>query len=132
MKEATMPYTVTIKHVLTDEFLDDVLVNCVESTHHYWGFPCHVNRRDDLMVIDFEMELQEGYEHNDLVGGDTFRFDREVVGKAIDVLLKGMPMNDFLANLFARAVRDNDGGDMDSDLCDLVMQQAWFDELVFG
>lgn len=132
-----MPYTVELRFVLEDQFLQDVMTTMVESGSDalwYWDDfeMVSVKRREDEYheVMEFSFRCLDG-------DGEEVRFTMTPlkVAKAIertlsadDEALCGQVISEYIIS----GVKDNDAGDIDAEAADVIAQVATFGEVVYG
>ncbi len=127
-------YNITITHVVTDEFLMDVLTTAVESGHDsmwYW---------EDFCILDVDRDVAEYHPVKacKFIATVNDKPERwgvtiDTVHKAIQDLLNGKgDVNDRILGYIRSAVKDHDAGDIDAEAADVIVQVAAFGEVVFG
>lgn len=112
-----------------DEFLDDVVITAVEGGIGYWSI-CHsykwANQPKVTAVIQETDELGIGF-------GPKITLDRKMVSEGIKAILSGETnVGDYLIKMVAAANATNDGGEIDSDGADAIVQVACFGNLIYG
>lgn len=127
-----MASTIKISIELTTEFLRDVMTTMVESGGHavwYWddGEIMAVQRDSDLNVTSLTMKGRDG-------NGERFTcvVTEDKVAKALEKIMSGDMVGDYLMTYITRGIREQDAGDIDAEAADCIAQVIAFGELVYG
>jgi len=123
-----MPETQT--KTAREEFLDDVIVTAIEGGIGYWSV-CHSYKWQDQPEVT--AVIQEWDEWEDKAIGDKITVDRALIRKGIKQVLSGeADVAASMVKLIAGADKTNDGGDIDADAADVIVQAAVFGTLTYG
>ena len=123
-----MPETQT--KTAREEFLDDVIVTAIEGGIGYWSV-CHSYKWQDQPEVT--AVIQEWDEWEDKAIGDKITVDRALIRKGIKQVLSGeADVHKSMVKLIAAANATNDGGDIDADAADVIVQAAIFGTLTYG
>ena len=112
-----------------EQFLDDVIVTAIEGGIGYWSV-CHSYkwRWPEVTAV-----IQEWDEWEDKAIGDKITVDRALIRKGIKQVLSGeADVAASMVKLIAGANATNDGGDIDVDAADVIVQAAVFGTLTYG
>lgn len=133
--------TATTQPTLREEFLTDVLVTAVEGAIGYWSrageytTDVPIDDRGVTLYID-DVDEQDVFtkvlnaENVDLVVTRVTLADIATgINRVIDPTFK---VRDDIRQIVRHAVRHNDGGDIDAEIADVIIQAAVFGEIVFG
>jgi hypothetical protein len=128
IKEIEMPETQTKTD--REEFLDDVIVTAIEGGIGYWSV-CHSYKWKDQPAVT--AVIQEWDEWEDKAIGDKITVDRALIRKGIKQVLSGeADVAASMVKIIAGANATNDGGDIDADAADVIVQAAIFGTLTYG
>ena len=123
-----MTYEVKIVHEVSEEFLFDILTTAAEGGIGYWA-SYDVDRAEDLSVtrIHHICAAEDGEEE---LGNDI---DARAVAHALALIAAGKTnLNNYYINIIMKAVVDDDSCELDAYDCDVIVQVALFDEVVYG
>lgn len=113
-----------------EEFLDDIIITAIEGGIGYWSV-CHKYEWDGKPEVT--AVIQEFDESDGEVTGPKITLNRDLIIKGINKVLAGESgVADRMVKLIAGANATNDGGDIDADGADVIVQAAIFGELVYG
>jgi hypothetical protein len=114
------------------EYLADIIIGAVEGGIGYWSATSAYRHSGDpantLAVV---------HEYDD--ASDTYTADRheitpDTIAHGITCIRRGdlRNLSDGRRTAILAADRHNDAGDLDSDLCDCIVQVALFGDVVYG
>lgn len=133
----TKPQTITIELPVSDQFCRDVLCTAVEGGSNYWA---------SFTVLDSH-QGENGSEYQRVQASDEEADDGKTWIVGLDELREGMrrlvhqdysnkaswatPSASYSAAMVA-ALRDDDAGQVDANLADIIFQLAAFGHIVYG
>jgi hypothetical protein len=120
---------------MTDErkqFLNDVICTAVEGGINYWSQVSEYHWGDEIETTVRVHELDE----NGIPDAIGVPITPAKIEDAIRLILTKNSKDDYIhprvrSQIFAGSV-ENDAGDIDADLADIIVQFAMFGELVYG
>lgn len=132
---------IKIKRTIPIEFLLDVMVTMVETPVGNWWHFIDVNRREDSQITDFivvdigevmDEPWEEIMEH--LQTADRVTINPQKVADAIERVLfeDERLVGTYIESYIARAVREDDAGDIDAEAADCLLQIAVNGEVLYG
>jgi hypothetical protein len=113
-----------------EDFLDCVTITAIEGGIGYWSV-CHSYKWKDQPEVT--AVIQEWDEWEDKAIGDKITVDRALIRKGIKQVLSGeADVAASMVKIIAGANATNDGGDIDADAADVIVQAAIFGTLTYG
>ena len=113
-----------------EDFLDCVTITAIEGGIGYWSV-CHSYKWKDQPEVT--ALIQEFDEDEGRVTGPMITVNRALIRKGIKQVLSGeADVHKSMVKLIAAADRTNDGGDIDADAADVIVQAAVFGTLTYG
>ena len=126
-----------------EQFLADIITTAVEGGTGYWASVSQY-RWDGLPARDvFAVLHEEGDDFSDELA-PPLRLDINAVAKGIGKITRGevevgefgseynRPLGDYARKLIAEASRENDAGNIDSDMADIIAQVALLGIVRYG
>ena len=109
---------------MNTQFLSDIIVTAVEGGTNYWAQVSNYSHADENTHATF----------HDMEDGQRYPITPTDVQEAIEQIIGGdtSGIHPVIVNKIAVAVRENEAGDVDADLADLIVQVACFTEVVYG
>ena len=137
-------YSIEAKVVIKKELMESILVTAFDGTYGgcwywaQWGGMGLVKNGDDWekvhIIFDYEdaptKMMQTCYSQLGMAGGVPVGYEEISVG--IARILNSDEIRDDLREMLLRAVIENDGGDVDADLADCIVQEALFGTQVYA
>lgn len=123
-------YDIQVTHTLGEQFFRDVMVTMVESGDSaiwYWGSIEHIVRDEEtwdvlsLVVLD-DPEVS----HNRAL------INPSIIAVAIERILREKLIGGGLMPYLMRGVLDEDAGDIDATIADVIAQVILFGKVVYG
>lgn len=134
--------SINIKRTLSMQFLLDIMITMVETPYGDWWHFTDVNRRDeDLMITDFTVcdvgEVMDEPAHEImeyLQTCDRVTITPQKVADAIELIMSSEEhyVSNYIEAYIARAVADDDAGDIDAIAADCLLQLAVNGEVMYG
>ena len=117
-----------------EEFLADIITTAIEGGTGYWAlvheYKWSERPPSEVYAVISEDEEQIGSEAE---APGYHRIDIDVIAKGIGRIREdAFPINSHLKAEILLADRENEGGDIDADSADAIVQAAIFGELVYG
>ena len=126
--EIDMTYEVKIVHEVSEEFLFDILTTAAEGGIGYWAI-YDVDRAEDLSVTRIH-HICDAEDEEEELGNDI---DARAVAHALALIAAGKTnLSNYHIDIITKAVADDDCSELDADDCDVIVQVALFDEVVYG
>lgn len=127
-------YMINLEYRLSDELLTGILDTAHYSGIEYWGLISKVVRTghtDDnpdgniveLQIVDCEHDPEDGRV-------EVWVVDFTTLTSGIRGLLEAN--TNYQIDALRRAIAEDDGGEIDADLADCIIQQGLFDEQVYS
>lgn len=121
--------TVSLTVALSDEFMNDVLITAVEGGIAYWARLVQPGDSPDSYV-GMLIEEQEPSE------GDTPKraiLNADLVARGIAAALAPtFALNSAIRAAICRGASENDGGEIDVEAADVIVQAGMFGGLIYG
>ena len=123
-----MTEKVKIDIELSDEFLQDVMVQVIEtSAITYWAEMFEVAEPTYSTVTIRDMIEQDDGTHVEL------RFTKEAIARGITrVLDPSFRVRESIRAAIYKGAVDSDGGEIDIEAADVIVQAAMFGEIIYG
>ncbi len=132
-----MPHVIEVKRTLPDEFFCDIMVTMAESGFHavrYWGRITDIDRDEKLNIT--RLVIRDGVDDFGSEDDDSDHAEAtltpEVVAAAMQKILRDLPVNPDITDAIARAVAEEDAGEIDATAADCIAQIAVLDEITYG
>lgn len=139
-------YTLELTVPVDEQLLHDVMVTAIESGHFgigYWAEVKNIKRHPEdgtskaLDILEFMCREQDASTPDRMEGtgkpGRWIKVDAAKVLAGYKVCLKkDFKLRQDIKDAITRSVMDGDGGDIDSDAADVLIQAALFGTLVYG
>ncbi len=107
-----------------EQYLDDILTTAVEGGIGYWSVGRNYVWSDDGPT---SVEIRED-------GEDIWHtVDRSTIRKGMKILLSGATsVHESYLQTLRQANRDNDAGDIDAEIADMIVQVGVLGDVVYG
>lgn len=127
-------YKIELSYRLSDDLLTGILDTAHYSGIEYWGEiikvvrTCHTEAQPEgytveLHIVDVEHDPEDGR-------AEVWLVDYKTLASGIRGLLEAN--TNYQIDALRRAIAEDDGGEIDSDLADSIIQQGLFDEQVYS
>lgn len=112
-----------------EQFLDDIICTAVEGGINYWGYVSHYTWSDDS---ETSVKVHDFMEEDSV----PVLVNRESIENAIKKISKMDTPIEYLhpsiRTEIYKAYLDNDAGDIDAGLADIIVQVSMFGKVVYG
>lgn len=133
--------TVMLTKELDEEFLSDVMITAFDGQHGgcwYWAQPhngswLETNGDTNVLTVIWQRVCIKEIEPSELHEGQVAYVDHAMLAQGISRLLNGdVKVRDDIREAIWRGVNEMDGGEIDIDAADVIVQAALFNEIVYG
>ncbi len=126
--------TITIKLEVSDQLLDDTIINAIEGNAiGYWAEHQNYSCEDEE---EASAEIRDHYEDEDDVGDaskEWKKLNRELVLKGIQKILSGeVKLCTRIYGYILEGVLENNSGHIDGEAQDAIIQAGLLGEIVYG
>jgi hypothetical protein len=131
---------ITVQHLLTAEFIEDIMTTMVETAYSWFRFrEIHRHPKDHARHLNvYRFVVQEVDDDSKGSVLSTHWVNSHMIGEALQKMLQPVPsgerpyVNETHRQSLTEACAENDAGNIDADLADCILQVICFNELRYS
>lgn len=146
-----MPNTIKVECEVSDDFIRDVMTNAVETRSLvYWATLRLVMRDQGDNVIGFQVAdaemaseryhdlIHDGHDKDEAIelvnnDGDLWNvIDKDAIIRGIQRAVSTRDLADDIRSAIMTGVVEDDAGEVDATGCDVIVQLAIFDDIIYS
>lgn len=113
-----------------EEFLDDIIITAIEGGIGYWSV-CHSYKWENQPEVTAVIQEFDEWDNEPI--GDKITVNRDLIRKGLKEIIAGESnCHPNGVKVIAGATATNDGGEIDADLADVIVQVGCFGNIVYG
>lgn len=121
----------------SDEFLDDILIACVEGGSTHW-LACQkkelINKEFYILTGPLDRENMEKFDRAQFMLGfdpDQVCIDRQTIERGCNRALTPGVLTEFGGGLI-QSILEQDSGEIDAEGADLILQLGFFGDIIYA